>query len=88
MILGHEISGRVTEDRLRRLSEVASRRSRGNDAEPLLRQMCQVMPLQACEYRCYEGAGVGHALNGGFAEYVKLPETLRCAGAFRDLDLV
>ena len=28
------------------------------------------------EYRCHKGRGIGHAVNGGFAEYVTLPE--RC----------
>jgi D-arabinose 1-dehydrogenase-like Zn-dependent alcohol dehydrogenase len=73
IILGHEISGTVE--------------SVGSDVEGLAAGDAVVSTLTVfcgkcdrClsghEYRCRSGHGLGHAINGGFAEYVVLPE--RC----------
>lgn len=73
VILGHEISGTVE--------------STGPDIEGLTAGDAVVSTLtlfcgecDRClsghEYRCRTGRGLGHAVNGGFAEYIVLPE--RC----------
>ena len=71
IILGHEISGRVAEIG----TSVASVKA-GARVTSTLTTFCG--RCQRClagkEYRCPQGQGIGHAIDGGFAEFVKLPE--------------
>ena len=71
VILGHEISGRIAE-----LGPGATQAAVGDSVVAMLNRFCGECARCASgrEYRCFEGAGVGHALNGGFAEFVTLPE--------------
>ena len=73
VILGHEISGRVAE-----IGPGVSEVAVGVPVVAMLNRSCGHCARCASgrEYRCFEGEGIGHALDGGFAEYVKLPE--RC----------
>ena len=83
VVLGHEISGRVAEAG-QGVTKVAS----GDPIVAMLNRFCGNCARCASgrEYRCFEGAGLGHALDGGFAEYVKLPE--QCVVPVpRELDL-
>ena len=70
VILGHEISGRVAE-----LGEGVSGISEGDAIVASLTAFCGECDRCAAglDYRCRYGLGVGHAINGGFAEYVALP---------------
>ena len=71
VILGHEISGRIAG-----LGEGVSGVSVGDAVVASLTAFCGQCDLCASglDYRCRFGRGVGHARNGGFAEYVVLPE--------------
>ena len=72
VILGHEISGRVTET-----GPDVQGVSIGDRVVATLTQFCGQCDRCAAgqEYRCRNGAGIGHGINGGFAEYVLLPES-------------
>ncbi|MSQ21715.1 MAG: hypothetical protein EXR53_00170 [Dehalococcoidia bacterium] len=71
-ILGHEICGEVV-----RVGSEVSRIRVGQRVVPLLTQACG--ECQRClagqEHRCLNGAGIGHAEAGGFAQYVRVRET-------------
>ena len=71
VILGHEISGLVAEVGLD-----VTRLSVGDPVVTMLNRYCGscVRCTTGRVYRCLNGAGLGHALNGGFSEFVKLPE--------------
>ena len=73
VILGHEIAGTVEET-----GAGTSVLSPGDRVVANLTVFCG--ECERCvaghEYRCVTGRGVGHGVNGGFAEYVTLPE--RC----------
>ena len=71
IILGHEISGRVAATD-GSVSSVAV----GDRVASTLTTSCGRCDrcLTGREYRCLDGRGVGHALNGGFAQFVSLPE--------------
>ncbi|HJO82725.1 MAG: alcohol dehydrogenase catalytic domain-containing protein [SAR202 cluster bacterium] len=73
VILGHEIAGAVEE-----AGPGTSALGAGARVVANLTVFCG--ECERCvtghEYRCVTGRGVGHAVNGGFAEYVTLPE--RC----------
>ena len=70
VILGHEISGQIAD-----LGEGVSGISEGDSVVASLTAFCGECDRCASglDYRCRYGRGVGHAINGGFAEYVALP---------------
>ena len=72
VVLGHEISGRVAEVGASVTSVVA-----GDRVTSTLTTFCGECDrcLAGREYRCHRGQGIGHAIDGGFAEFVVLPET-------------
>ena len=73
IVLGHEIGGIVEATG----PDVTGVRA-GDAVVSTLTVFCGVCErcLNGREYRCYQGQGIGHAVNGGFAELVALPE--RC----------
>lgn len=72
VILGHEIAGTVVS-----LGAGATRFQEADRVVSLLTAACGncVRCLAGREHRCEHGAGIGHGRDGGFAEYVALPET-------------
>ncbi len=72
VILGHEISGTIAQVG----TDVASL-SEGDPVVASLTASCGQCDRCASglDYRCRYGTGVGHGVNGGFAEYIKLPAT-------------
>jgi D-arabinose 1-dehydrogenase-like Zn-dependent alcohol dehydrogenase len=72
VILGHEISGFVD-----RVGASVHAFSEGDRVVATLTAFCGKCDrcLAGHQYRCREGQGVGHGINGGFAQYVALPET-------------
>ena len=70
VVLGHEISGRVAE-----VGDGVDGLSVGDPVVASLTAFCGQCDRCAAglDYRCRYGRGVGHGLNGGFAEYVRLP---------------
>ena len=72
VILGHEIAGTVVA-----LGDGATALRIGDRAVSLLTAACG--RCSRCqtgrEHRCVNGAGIGHGRDGGFAEFVALPET-------------
>ena len=70
VILGHEVSGRIAE-----MGDGVSGMSEGDAVVASLTAFCGECDRCASglDYRCRYGRGVGHAINGGFAEYVALP---------------
>lgn len=71
MILGHEISGRVV-----KLGPQVTSINVGDRVISSLTTFCGQCKhcLSGREYRCFRSQGIGHAIDGGFAEFVKLPE--------------
>ena len=71
VILGHEISGRIAG-----IGKGVSGISEGDGVVASLTAFCGQCDrcTSGLDYRCRFGRGVGHARNGGFAEYVVLPE--------------
>ena len=70
VILGHEISGSI--------AQVGSDVTGLSEGEPVVASLtASCGRCDRCDsgldYRCRYGTGVGHGVNGGFAEYVKLP---------------
>ena len=72
VILGHEISGRVAET-----GNAVTSAKVGDNVTSTLTTFCGECHrcLAGREYRCIHAQGIGHAMDGGFAEFVKLPET-------------
>lgn len=70
VVLGHEISGRIAE-----VGEGVAGLSVGDPVVASLTAFCGECDRCAAglDYRCRVGRGVGHGINGGFAEYVRLP---------------
>ena len=72
VVLGHEIAGTVVS-----LGQGATVFRKGDRVVSLLTAACG--RCSRCragrEHRCVNGAGIGHGRDGGFAEYVVLPET-------------
>ncbi len=70
VILGHEISGRIAQ-----AGEGVDGLSVGDPVVTSLTAFCGECDRcgAGLDYRCSFGRGVGHGLNGGFAEYVRLP---------------
>ena len=71
VILGHEISGEVAE-----VGDLVTGVSLGDQVVSLLTESCGLCPRcrTGHEYRCLYAKGIGHAIDGGFAEFVKLKE--------------
>lgn len=72
VILGHEIAGTVASP-----GEDAAMFRGGDRVVSLLTAACGncARCLAGREHRCEHGTGIGHGRDGGFAEYVALPET-------------
>ena len=72
VVLGHEIAGTVVS-----LGAGATIFREADRAVSLLTAACGncARCLGSREHRCANGAGIGHGRDGGFAEYVALPET-------------
>ena len=70
VVLGHEISGRIAE-----VGEGVAGLSVGDPVVASLTAFCGECDrcVAGLDYRCRVGRGVGHGINGGFAEYVRLP---------------
>ncbi len=70
VILGHEISGRVAQ-----VGDGVDGVSEGDRVVASLTASCGECDRCAdgLDYRCRIGRGVGHGVNGGFAEFVRLP---------------
>ena len=70
VILGHEISGRIAG-----VGKGVTGISDGDAVVASLTAFCGECDrcMSGLDYRCRVGRGVGHARNGGFAEYVALP---------------
>ena len=71
-VLGHEICGEVVG-----VGERVSGFAPGDRVTPILTTACGVCPrcLAGREHRCLYGRGVGHSVDGGFAELVALPQS-------------
>ena len=71
VVLGHEISGRIADVG----ADVTSVKP-GDRVVTTLTTYCGRCDncLAGREYRCFEGRGLGHALDGGFAQYICLPQ--------------
>ena len=72
VILGHEISGTIAQ-----LGSDVTGLSEGDAVVASLTASCGTCDRcrSGLDYRCRNGTGVGHGINGGFAEYVGLPAT-------------
>ena len=72
IILGHEISGRVAE-----IGDSVSSVEVGESVVSTLTTFCGECQrcLHGMEYRCLNGRGIGHSIDGGFAQLVCLPES-------------
>ena len=72
VILGHEISGTIAQ-----VGSDVSGLSEGDPVVASLTASCGRCDRcnSGLDYRCRYGTGVGHGVNGGFAEYIKLPAT-------------
>ena len=72
VILGHEISGTIAQ-----LGSDVTGLAKGDPVVASLTASCGQCDRcnSGLDYRCRNGSGVGHGVNGGFAEYVKLPAT-------------
>lgn len=84
VVLGHEISGVVAE-----VGDTVSAVRPGDRVVAALTAFCGECGrcMRGQEYRCIRGRGFGHALDGGFAQFVRLPE--RSAIAIPDsMDIV
>ena len=70
VVLGHEISGTVEA-----IGPDVTGVQVGDAVVSTLTVFCGVCErcVNGREYRCYQGQGIGHAVNGGFAEFVTLP---------------
>ena len=71
VVLGHEISGEVAE-----VGDQVSSLSVGDRVASILTEPCGQCSLCRAgrEHRCLNGHGIGHSIEGGFAEMVKLHE--------------
>ena len=71
VVLGHEISGVVET-----VGDGADRIHPGDRVVSLLTAACGSCDrcLSGREHRCRNGEGIGHGRNGGFAEFVSLPQ--------------
>jgi D-arabinose 1-dehydrogenase-like Zn-dependent alcohol dehydrogenase len=72
IVLGHEIAGRVE-----KVGPLVTAVAVGDPVASILTNACGI--CDRCrtgrEHRCRNGQGIGHSIDGGFAEYVKVRET-------------
>ncbi len=71
-VLGHEVSGTVAD-----VGSAVTSVERGDRVVATLTAFCGNCSrcFAGQEYRCLQGRGFGHALNGGFAQYMIVPES-------------
>ncbi|MDA1349525.1 MAG: alcohol dehydrogenase catalytic domain-containing protein [Chloroflexi bacterium] len=71
-VLGHEVSGRVAE-----VGDAVTSLRVGDAVVSALTTFCGNCDrcISGNDYRCPNGHGVGHGIDGGFAEFVALPAT-------------
>ena len=71
LIMGHEISGTVVQ-----IGDSVTSVSVGDRVTSTLTTSCGRCDrcLGGREFRCLDGQGIGHAVDGGFAQFVNLPE--------------
>jgi len=71
VVLGHEISGRIAQ-----VGDEVTLASVGDRVVSTLTLFCGECErcLNGREYRCFYGRGLGHGIDGGFAQFLKLPE--------------
>jgi D-arabinose 1-dehydrogenase-like Zn-dependent alcohol dehydrogenase len=71
IVLGHEISGEVAQ-----CGANAHRFKPGDRVVSILTECCGACDrcLSGHEHRCREGRGIGHSVDGGYAEYVRITE--------------
>ena len=71
VVLGHEIAGQVA-----KVGELVTSVKPGDRVVTTLTTFCGICIncVKGREYRCLTGQGIGHAVDGGFAQLVKLPE--------------
>ena len=72
VVLGHEVSGVIAE-----VGEGVESTRPGDRVVAALTAFCGECARCAAgsEYRCLRGKGFGHALDGGFAQFMKLPQS-------------
>ena len=72
IVLGHEISGRVQD-----VGSSTESLKVGDRVTTTLTTFCGRCQrcLDGQEYRCVDGQGIGHAIDGGFAQLVRVPES-------------
>ena len=72
VVLGHEISGFVEDT-----GNLVTKFTRGQKVASILTEACGLCDRcrSGREHRCRNGRGIGHSINGGFAEYTKIKET-------------
>ncbi len=72
VVLGHELAGYVEA-----VGDLVTKFTPGQKVASILTEACG--ECDRCrsgrEHRCRHGKGIGHAINGGFAEYTKIMET-------------
>ena len=71
VVLGHEIAGRVE-----KLGPLVTSVAVGDPVASILTDACGLCDRcrMGREHRCRNGQGIGHSIDGGFAEYVKVRE--------------
>ena len=72
VVLGHEISGFVEDT-----GNLVTKFTPGQKVASILTEACGLCDRcrSGREHRCRNGRGIGHSINGGFAEYTKIKET-------------
>jgi D-arabinose 1-dehydrogenase-like Zn-dependent alcohol dehydrogenase len=72
VVLGHEISGYVEA-----IGNLVTKFTLGQKVASILTEACGLCDRcrSGREHRCRNGRGIGHSINGGFAEYTKIKET-------------
>ena len=72
IVLGHEISGHVA-----KVGNLVTSVSEGDAVASILTSTCGVCDRcsNGREHRCRNGQGIGHTINGGYADYVRVSET-------------
>ncbi len=72
IVLGHEIAGQVE-----KVGPLVTAVAVGDPVASILTNACGLCDRcrMGREHRCRNGQGIGHSIDGGFAEYVKVRET-------------
>lgn len=71
IILGHEIAGEVAD-----VGPLVETVTRGQRVASILSEICGACPRcrEGNEHRCLEGRGIGHGVDGGYAEFARITE--------------